>query len=375
MPVCCYFGLPCVSVCLAARQQPAAAPDQGRDLPARVALFLALFVVPRPGGRDAGCTWHSAPRDPGSGRGLRTRTAAAAERRRRGRPHHTPPDGARLEKGRVFVVCVCVCVCLLAQVVPRVLGASVPRRCDLAADDAAAAAALGGSGAEEHSSQHRDDHDDDQVETREKSLGDAGFDRQEMPRAEPGRRGHRRCWSWWAGRGMETGGGGDGEPHDGDIWPSRTLGPGAFNLGALVPPSAATRVARCPVRVWASRCMQLASLLAKESIVGGLAGETGLVLLRGELVWSLVARLMMHPVWWCWLGLEGSRAVHASSWSRSLPQHVRAQEKRILGCRRRMDTLCPGEVRPVPCALCPVPGALWKKPFSKTRWTRDATQC
>lgn len=110
MPVCCYFGLPCVSVCLAARQQPAAAPDQGRDLPARVALFLALFVVPRPGGRDAGCTWHSAPRDPGSGRGLRTRTAAAAERRRRGRPHHTPPDGARLEKGRVFVVCVCVCV-------------------------------------------------------------------------------------------------------------------------------------------------------------------------------------------------------------------------------------------------------------------------
>lgn len=141
-----------------------------------------------------------------------------------------------------------------------------------------------------------------------------------------------------------------------------------WRLGALVPSSAATGVARCPVRVWASRCMQLASLLAKESIVGGLAGETGLVLLRGELVWRLVARLMMHSVWWCWLGLEGSRAVHASSWSRSLPQHVRAQEKRILGCRRRMDALCPGEVRPVPCAL-------WKKPFNKTRWTRDATQC
>lgn len=46
----------------------------------------------------------------------------------------------------------------------------------------------------------------------------------------------------------------------------------------------------------------------------------------------------MHSVWWCWLGLEASCAVHASSWSWSLPQH---------GRRWRM-----------PCALCPVPCAL-----------------
>lgn len=42
----------------------------------------------------------------------------------------------------------------------------------------------------------------------------------------------------------------------------------------------------------------------------------------------------------------------------------------------------PCALRPVPCALCPVLWngtgralVVWKTPFNKTRWTRDATRC
>lgn len=111
MPVCCYFGLPCVSVCLAARQQPAAAPDQGRDLPARVALFLALFCgsPARRAGRRvhlAQCTTRpglgEGPSDAHGGGGGAAATRQTAP--------HTTRRGSLGE--RACFCCVCVCVCL-----------------------------------------------------------------------------------------------------------------------------------------------------------------------------------------------------------------------------------------------------------------------
>lgn len=160
-------------------------------------------------------------------------------------------------------------MCLLAQVIPRVLGASVPRRCDLAADDAAAAAALGRSAAEERSSKHMDnDEDDDHAEGC--LLGTL---------VSIGRRSHgpNRGAVGIVGAGAggpdgDTGGGGDGELLDGDTRPSipRTLGPWG-RLGAIISSNQSRPVSGTGL---ASCCMQLASLLAKEStsIVGDLAG-------------------------------------------------------------------------------------------------------
>lgn len=165
-----------------------------------------------------------------------------------------------------------MCVCLLAQVIPRVLGASVPRRCDLAADDAAAAAALGRSVAGEPSSKHMDnDEDDDHAEGC--LLGTL---------VSIGRRSHgpNRGAVGIGGAGAggpdgDTGGGGDGELLDGDIRPSipRILGPWGLGaaFGAIISSNQSRPVSGTGL---ASCCMQLASLLAKESvsIVGDLAG-------------------------------------------------------------------------------------------------------